>query len=177
MLRIGHDGGEDLAADLATPDGREAVGTYFTDYAGPAARGRVRVVAAAGHRFTDVSVVSPAMMRAVSVVNLASVRALADAAGQDLHPLRFRANIHLDGLAAWEELGWVGREVRIGGLRLRGALRTKRCAAIDVDPLTATRDTHLPRVLSRNFGHPDLGIYLEVLEDGQIDVGDEATPA
>ena len=176
VLRVEHDGREVLAADLATPAGREAAEAYFTEYAGAAARGRVRVVAAQGHRFTDVSVVSPAMMRAVSVINLASVRALEAVTGVALHPLRFRANIHLDGLAAWEELDWIGRELRIGGTRLRAVRRTRRCAAVDVNPLTAARDTQLMRTLQRTYGHPDLGVYLEVVEAGQVGVGDEATP-
>ena len=137
-----------------------------------ATRGRPRLVRAAGHKFTDGSVISPAFMRAVSLINLASIRALEERTGTPIHPLRFRANIYVDGLAPWEELGWVGREVSVGGLRLRGLARTPRCAAIDVNPETAERDTHLPKALKRHFGHVDLGIYLEVLADGTLAVGD-----
>jgi uncharacterized protein YcbX len=39
------------------------------------------------------SVISPAFMRAVSLINLASVRALEERTGGAIHPLRFRANI------------------------------------------------------------------------------------
>jgi hypothetical protein len=55
----------------------------------------------------------------------------------------------------------VGREVEIGGIRFRGALRTRRCAAINVNPETATRDANLPREIMQYFGHTDLGIYLD----------------
>ncbi len=172
VLDVSRDGAALLRADLSAPDGREAAGAFFTAFAGPAAQGGIRVVSAPGHKFTDVSKLSPAMMRAVSVVNLATVRALSGIVGVALHPLRFRANIALDGAEPGAELDWVGREVRIGALRLRGAKRTRRCAAIDVNPATAERDTRLPKAIVQAFGHPDLGVYLEVVEDGRIAVGD-----
>jgi MOSC domain-containing protein len=56
-------------------------------------------------RFTDASVVSDAMMHAVSIINLASVRALEKRIGQSLDPLRFRANVYVDGWPPFAELG------------------------------------------------------------------------
>ena len=172
QLVIARDGQTLLAADLATPEGREAVEHFFEAYIGPAAKGRPRLVRADGHRFTDGSVISPTLMRAVSLVNLASVRALEAKVEGPIDPLRFRANIYVDGLEAWEELGWAGQEIAIGGLRLRGLARTPRCAAVDVNPRTAERDTNLPRALKRHFGHVDLGLYLEVLAEGEVALGD-----
>jgi uncharacterized protein YcbX len=112
------------------------------------------------------------MMRAVSVINLASVRALEQALGRTLDPLRFRANIYFDGLPPWSELAWAEQEVSIGPVRMRGTLRTRRCAATNVNPATALRDENLPAALMRHFGHPDMGIYLEVLSDGPVTLGD-----
>ena len=176
MLTVAR-GAEKVRSDLSTPAGRDAAGMFFTGYAGAAARGDIRLVSSPGHKFTDVSVKSAAMMRAVSVINLATVRALQDVAGAEIHPLRFRANIHLDGLEPWAELDWVGRDVRVGTLRLHAALRTRRCAAIDVNPITGERDMTLPSTIMRDRGHPDLGIYLEVIEDGRIHIGDEVMPS
>ena len=175
VLDVSRDGAALLRAGLSTQEGRAAAGAFFTAFAGPAAQGGIRVVRAPGHKFTDVSKLSPAMMRAVSVINLATVRALSEAVGTALHPLRFRANIALDGAEPGAELGWVGREVRIGALRLRCAKRTVRCAAIDVNPATAERDARLPKAIVQAFGHPDLGVYLEVVEDGRIAMGDEVS--
>lgn len=172
QLTVIRDGEAVLTEDLRSETGREAVEAFFEGYVGPAAKGRPRLVRAAGHKFTDGSVISPAFMRAVSLINLASVRALEERTGQPIHPLRFRANIYVDGLEPWAEMDWVDREVTIGSLRLRGLARTPRCAAVDVNPETAARDTNLPKALKRNFGHVDLGIYLEVLADGAIAVGD-----
>jgi uncharacterized protein YcbX len=161
-----------LRADLSSSEGREAVEAFFTDFAGTAARGQISLVQAPGHKFTDVSVVSPMMMRALSVINLSTVRTLESHLGQDIHPLRFRANVYIDGLEPGAELDWVDRDIRIGSIHFRGALRTRRCAAIDVNPVTAARDTHLPKAIFRHFGHPDLGVYLEIVEDGTLAVGD-----
>ena len=175
VLTVRQGGDETFRADLSTPAGREAVGTFFTDHVGEAARGHVSLVSAPGHKFTDVSVKSAAMMRAVSVINLATVRALQDVVGAEIHPLRFRANIYLDGVPAWEELDWVGRDIRIGGLRLHAATPTRRCAAVDVNPVTGQRDMTLPRTIVHHRGHANLGIYLEIIEDGSIHTGDEVT--
>lgn len=172
QLSVMRDGETVLTEDLTSAAGREAVERFFEAYVGPAAKGRPRLVRAADHKFTDGSVISPAFMRAVSLINLASVRALEERTGGAIHPLRFRANIYVDGLEPWAEMDWVGREVTVGALRLRGLARTPRCAAVDVNPETAQRDTNLPKALKRHFDHVDLGIYLEVLADGAVAVGD-----
>src|ERR1700692_3316508 len=163
-LTIRHRG--ELVLEAARTSGAAAGGAmedFMAAYLGEVTEGRPRLVSAAGHKFTDVSVVSPVMMKAISVINLASVRALEQATGTPVHPMRFRANIYLDGVPAWAELDWIGREVGIGGIRFRAALRTRRCAAIDVNPETAARDTNLPKAIMQHVGHTDLGIYFEVL--------------
>ena len=176
-LTIRHRGEPVLEAVVTDETGRAAIEDFIAAYLGEATEGRPRLVSAAGHKFTDVSVVSPVMMKAISVINLASVRALEAAIGAPVHPLRFRANIYLDGVPAWAELDWVGRAVEIGGIRFRGALRTQRCAAVNVNPETAARDANLPKAIMQLAGHTDLGIYLEVLSDGVCSVGDAVTVA
>jgi hypothetical protein len=172
ILTIQQNGRNVLQVDLSSAEGRAATGAFFTNFAGVAAQGQISLVHAPGHKFTDVSVVSPIMMRALSVINLSTVRALESYVGHEVHPLRFRANVYIDGLEAGAELDWVDREVRIGSISFRGALRTRRCAAIDVNPVTAARDTHLPKAIVRYFGHPDLGVYLEIVENGTLALGD-----
>ncbi len=162
-----------LTADLTLEIDRRAVEEFFEDYIGQKAQGRPKLVRSAGHKFTDASVVSPVFMRSVSIINIASVRALEAATGRDLHPLRFRGNIYIEGLDAWEEFDWVDREIGIGGVRLKGLARTPRCGAVNVDPDTAARDANLPKALMQNFGHTDLGVFMHVLDDGEIRIGDE----
>jgi uncharacterized protein len=161
-----------LSANLTTAAEREMVEIFFAGYIGAAAKGRPRVVRAEGHKFTDASVMSPVMMRAVSVINLASVRALENAIGAAVDPLRFRGNVYLEGLEPWEELEWVGHDIRIGKLAFRGLERTPRCAAVNVNPRTAQRDLNLPKAIMKNFGHTDLGVYVETVVGGELRIGD-----
>jgi hypothetical protein len=51
----------------------------------------------------------------VSVHGRGSLLALSEAVGADLDERRFRSNIAVDGLDAWDELTWAGR-VRSGGV-------------------------------------------------------------
>ena len=129
---------------------------------------------AAPLRFTDVSVVSPTHMNAVSLINLASVRAFGEAIGEDIDPARFRGNILIDGWPPLAELELVGKGIQIGTARFRGLLRTQRCAATEVNPTTAERDIPLPYKLMKTYGHRDMGLYLEVVEGGEIRPGDKA---
>ena len=47
-----------------------------------------------------------------------------------------------------------------------------RCAATNVDPVTAERDMEIPKTLMRHFDHNFCGIYAEVIAGGQIAPGD-----
>lgn len=124
------------------------------------------------HRFTDVSVISPEMMNAISVLNLASVRQFEDQIGERVHPDRFRANLVIDGLPPYSELEAVGSTLTIGDVTLRIISRTKRCAATEVNPETAERDLKLPYLLRKNLGHMDMGVYVEVVSGGALCVGE-----
>jgi uncharacterized protein len=171
-LQIEDQTGRVVRGNLTQGDGRRMIENFFLDYLGVATKGQPKVVQASGHKFTDASVMSPALMRAVSVINLASLEALATAIRTQIDPLRFRGNVYIAGLEPWEELSWVDREVTIGSVRLRGLARTPRCAAVNVNPDTAQRDMNLPKAIMQHFGHTDLGAYLEVLDDGEVSVGD-----
>ena len=128
-------------------------------------------VSSAPHRFTDVSVRSPQMMNAISVINLASVRDLGTRLNKDIHPARFRANVEIDGLPPWSELDAVGETLTFGDVQLRILSRTKRCAATEVNPQTAERDLNLPYLLRKELGHTDMGVYVEVAFGGQLELG------
>ncbi len=164
--------GQAARGHLTQPEGRSRIEQFFVDYLGEATKGTPRVVRATGHKFTDASVMSPALMRAVSVINLAPVEALSTALGTHINPLRFRGNIYVSGLEPWEELSWVNQTVTMGGVPLRGLAKTPRCGAVNVNPVTAQRDLNLPKAIMQHFGHTDLGAYLEVLNDGTISIGD-----
>ena len=47
-----------------------------------------------------------------------------------------------------------------------------RCAATQVNPVTARPDLDIVAALGRAFGHINMGVYAEVLAGGEIAVGD-----
>jgi uncharacterized protein YcbX len=167
-IRIESPDGERQEAELDDAAGLQAVADFVATWVGGPLPGRPRFVQAPPQRFTDVSVVSAALMNSVSLINLATVRDLERVLGQPVDPLRFRANIYFDGGEAWEELGWLDREIRIGPVAARVVLRTRRCAATNVNPATGARDLAIPQALARNFGHGDVGVYAELLAGGRI---------
>lgn len=162
-------GGREVArGDLSTPQGRLAIEAYFRRFMPKELRGPPKVLAAPdGFRFTD------SRRGFVSLINLASVRELENVVGAPVDPLRFRGNIHIEGLAPWAEFDLVGQVLTApSGLRLKVTKRIERCAATNVDPDTGIRDLEIPKSLMKAYGHFDCGIYAEVLDGGAIESGD-----
>jgi uncharacterized protein YcbX len=119
---------------------------------------------------------------AISVVSQASLRHLADVAERDaVKPRRFRMLIEVDGIAAHEEDGWVGRQVRVGSALVRGCGHVGRCVITTRDPDTAEADLDTLKLLAtyrHKIGTTEplaFGIYGEVLEGGRVAVGDAVT--
>ena len=95
--------------------------------------------------------------------------------GADVDPVRFRANLLIDGLPSWEEFSWPGKHLKIGGATLEVIDPIRRCAATCVNPTTAERDLPIPTFLMEGYGHMNTGIYARVIEGGEIAVGNELT--
>jgi GntR family transcriptional regulator/MocR family aminotransferase len=108
----------------------------------------------------------------ISLINLATVRSLEEQWGYEIDPLRFRANIYIDGAKPWEEFDWVGGDIRIGNALCSVDRKNGRCGATNVNPATGRRDLDIPGSLRAAFGHKNLGIYLIVRESGEITTGD-----
>jgi uncharacterized protein len=167
-LSVRDNGVEVAAGELATQAGRAAIERFFESFCAGEMRGAARVLAAAhGFRFTD------SRSGFVSLINLASVEALAAKAERALHPLRFRANIYVEGLQPWQELALVGKKLRAGRLELEVIKPIDRCAAVDVVPGRGRRDTDLVALMERTFGHHDCGVYARIITGGEIGLGDE----
>lgn len=111
----------------------------------------------------------------LSIINLATVRALASAAGADVDLRRFRANLYLDGLEPWAELGLLGRRIRIGDAEFEVFQPTDRCRATTIDPERAVSDLNVPALLAGRFGHMFCGVYARPVTTGTISVGDALT--
>jgi uncharacterized protein len=163
--------GGDVAAqgDLETPEGRLAIEQFFVGNFASDLKGAPKILSSAGHSFSDVA------RKVVSIINLASVRAIENMVGAPVHPLRFRANLYVEGWPAWHEFDLMDRTLAIGATRLKVVKRIVRCAAVNVDPDSAERDLEIPQALQRRLGHGDCGIYAEVIAGGEIGVGDAIT--
>lgn len=169
LLTVVAPDGQRIEAQLDDEAALARLAAFVAVHVGTPLPGTPAFVKARAARFTDVSVVSPALMSSISLINLATVRDLAQTIGKPVNPLRFRANIYFDGGRPWEELDWVDRDIQVGPVRMRVALRTRRCAATNVDPETGARDLTIPLALAQNYRHGDLGVYAYVLDDGTIE--------
>ncbi|MDM8546145.1 MOSC domain-containing protein [Candidatus Venteria ishoeyi] len=153
--------------NLSTAQGRRQIELFFKDYLADVIADTPKLVQSLGHMFSDVA------DKVLSFINLASVRALEEVLGESIDPLRFRANVYIDGLPAWAELAWSGKDIQIADTHLRGLKPTKRCAATNVNPDTAQRDMNIPKALVKHYGHANLGMYMQVIRGGIIKPGNE----
>lgn len=168
-LTVQRDGRQVARGKLDTPIGRQMIEQFFAAYMMSELRGAPKVVSADGHSFSDVAA------KWVHIVNLATVRDLERTLGKPVDPLRFRANIYIDGAPPWSEFGWLDKTLDIGGVTMTVTKRTQRCDATNVDPVTAKRDMAIPAMLMRTHGHTDLGIYATVTTAGAIATGNLLT--
>ncbi len=168
-LEIKRDGVVEVVAELDTPEGREAMVRFLTDYLDGKLSAPLRVLHAGEHTFSDVDA------RVVHIINRATIRDLEKRTGRSVDVARFRANIILDGIPAWSELDWVDQSLMIGDVALRVTARTDRCPAVNVNPASGARDMTLPRFLIGAFDHMDVGVYAHIEKAGQLAVGQAVT--
>jgi uncharacterized protein len=173
VLTIAESGRVLLRERMTERGGCRLVAEFFADFLGPAVNGPLRVVEAAGHAFADARRKPNATTdKYVSLINRASIAALEAATGVPVDPIRFRANIYFDGASAWSEQDWIESEITLGAARLRVISPITRCAATQVNPVTAKRDLDIVAALGRAFGHINMGVYAEVTAGGEVALGD-----
>ena len=146
LLTVKQGNQEVAAAQLTDADDRTRIENFFwqllpTLRAPPAL---VRAADGAGH-FMD----KPDNV--ISLINLATVRSLEAQWGVEIDPLRFRANIYVDGARPWEEFDWVGSEIRIGDTVFTVDRKNGRCGATNVNPLDRTPRPRHPRFAARRL--------------------------
>ena len=97
--------------------------------------------------------------------------ALGDA---NLSELRFRHNIVIEGVTAWEEQAWAGRKLRVGSVEFATVAPKVRCLATHANPLTGERDLQVMQVLVKAFAQrePTFGVGMLSSAGGEIRVGD-----
>lgn len=165
-LTLSHPDREDICID---PDDDGDAGR-FIQWVMPISNGNrmlpARLVRAGGQAMTDTDYAS------VSLISLASHRAVEAQLGQPISPLRWRGNILFDGAAAWAEMDWPGRRLRLGEVELDIVEPIRRCMATTANPDTGARDAETLKALNEGFGHQNCGIYARVTKGGPLREGD-----
>src|SRR5215510_9790096 len=172
-----------LADEVLTPEGRQRLATAVAAYvltldenplAGHPERLPLRVIGdGSTPRYHD------AEAGQVTLHGRGSLHALTAAlAHAECSERRFRSNIALEGLGAWEELRWVGRKVRIGTVAFDVVRPKVRCLATHANPKTGERDLPMLTTLTTVFGQekPTFGVAMVPSQaGGPIHVGDHVT--
>ena len=98
-------------------------------------------------------------------------KALGDA---HLDEARFRHNIVIEGVAAWEEQQWLCGKLRVGSVEFDVAKPEVRCLATHANPTTGERDLEVMQTLVRAFNQqqPTFGVGMLSRVGGEIRVGD-----
>jgi hypothetical protein len=153
-----------------TAEGKATLAEWIAPLAGERQPGPYRIARRPDGAMTDMP------QAYVSVLSLASLRALSQRMGVGLHVRRFRGNLWLDGLAPWEEEDWIGREIVVGPpgrpVRLRVDEPIGRCRATEAGPATGRFDAATVAGLREARGHTEFGVYATVIEGGAIAEGD-----
>jgi uncharacterized protein YcbX len=168
-LTLFRDGKQVAKGALKTKLGRQIIEQFLAGYMKSDLMGPPRIVCAEGHSFTDIA------EKALHVVNLDTVRNVSRVLGTDLDPLRFRANVYLEGVPAWQERRWLGKTIVCGDAHLKVFAETARCEATSVDPKAAKRGQSIPSALLRTWDHDKLGLYARVVRSGVISTGETAS--
>jgi uncharacterized protein YcbX len=172
VFHIAAPGRAPFAACLDTGEGRAAFEAWLLDFLAEhepdETHGPLKVLNAQGHRFMD------SRKGYVSILNLESVRDLAQKLGRPVEPERFRANVLVEGWPAWSEYGRTGETLRLGDAELTVLSDTVRCIATHVDPATGDKDIDMVPEIFAQQGHMCCGLYAQVTNGGRLAVGDVA---
>jgi uncharacterized protein YcbX len=113
------------------------------------------------------------VFNSISLINLNSIEDLEKRINQKVEFQRFRGNFYVDGIDAWEEQNWIGKNIKINDVLFKVERNIPRCVAINLKPKTDNSDLNLLQSLKKAYNHFDMGIYLRSLNDGKIKVGNK----
>ena len=112
------------------------------------------------------------LTHSISLINNQSIEDFKNKTNQEIDAQRFRGNIFVDGIEAWEERSWVGKIIKINNISFKVEKNIPRCVAINLKPNTDDNSLNLLQSLKKNYNHFNMGIYLTALDDGQLNIGD-----
>jgi len=110
----------------------------------------------------------------VSLISEQTVERIAKESQTESNPWRFRPNllVNLENGAAFDELKWVGRVLRLGDkARVAVIKEDERCVMITLDPATSEPAPQISRCVAQQHNNR-AGVYATVLTPGQVSIGD-----
>ena len=126
--------------------------------------------------FFDTSISNKTLLtHSVSLINIKSIENFRNKTNQEIETQRFRGNIYVDGIEAWEERNWIGKIIKINDISFKVEKNIPRCVAINLKPNTDDNSLNLLQSLKKNYSHFDMGVYLTALDNGLINIGDNIT--
>ena len=112
------------------------------------------------------------VFNSISLINLNSIKDFENKIEEDVEFQRFRGNLYVDGISAWEERNWINKIIKINNTSFKVEKNIPRCVAINLKPKTDDNSLNLLNSLKKTYNHFDMGVYLTALDDGKINVGD-----
>ena len=109
----------------------------------------------------------------ISLLNIQSINDFQNKIDKKFEISRFRGNIYVDGITAWEERNWIGKIIKIKNFSFKVEKNIPRCVAINLKPKTDDNSLNLLKSLKKTYNHFDMGIYLTSLDDGKIEIGNK----
>ena len=111
-------------------------------------------------------------VNSVSLLNIQSINDFQKKIDKEIEPSIFRGNICIDGIEPWKEREWIGKTIKINNVSFKVEKNIPRCVAINLKPQTDDNSFNLLQSLKKTYNHFEMGIYLTVLDDGKINIGD-----
>jgi len=113
------------------------------------------------------------VFNSISLINLNSVQDFSKQINEKVESQRFRGNLYIDGVEAWEERNWIGKMIKINDIYFKVERNIPRCTAINLKPNTDNKELNLLKSLKKTYNHFEMGIYLRSLNEGEVKVGNE----
>lgn len=124
----------------------------------------------------------------LTLLTTGSLRVLEERLKAPVDHRRFRANLVIESDEPFVEDGWDGRLLRVGSALLRVRSSVPRCVVTQCDPTSGANDlpvvpvlgkfrerVKLPDGLMPNYATPGFASYAQVVEQGEVHVGDPVT--
>lgn len=178
--------------DLDTSEGRRSLGAFFSKVSNM----KVQCVTADAashnsnkkqtHQFGNTSSgwKKRKDTRTIHIINANTVRDVAKKFGvSNLHPLRFRPNVVIEGWEPWSEFDFIGKTLQVrtktgDTVNISVLSKTVRCNGVSIDPLDPDTVLDVPQLLAKHFPEhgPYLGVYAVIEGPGVLSVGDGIFP-